>query len=485
MTAADVQPLLDWLAANPNWVLFSLFLIAFVESLALAGIIVPGVLLLFLVAALAGNLDFPLSQALIAGFIGAVLGDGISFYLGHFFRDKLRTVWPFSRYPKALQQGEAFFTKHGGKSVVIGRFVGPIRPVIPLVAGMLGMSQRRFLIFNVLSAIAWAPAYLLPGYLAGAAAGKVLPDRFYPVMLSLLLALALFVVLFRHVHRRLQPGSEWYDALEIRKQHSRLFRRLWIFFSRFHEPPREFPLASLSLFLGMALFFVLWSLITLPLQALAGLDHFFLDFALSLRSDWIDPVLIVMTLLGDELFLYISFTLFVAALSWKRLYVAAIFLASGGLLTALITHGFKDLFAVSRPDWIAGSLASFAYPSGHSSGATIFYGLLASFIAQGRPPGTRWQIYTALGLPIFLIALSRVLLGVHWFSDVIGGISLGLAICALTRVFYSRYSTRTLPPGVNTKVWLFTSMGTWLVAGIVYILWRYDSAIRLYQLSAL
>src|SRR5690606_4817055 len=120
--------------------LFSVFLISFIESLALAGIIVPGVLLLFLVASVAGHLDFNLSTVLIAGFAGAVLGDGISFYLGRYFKDSIPRYWPFSRYPGALQSGRNFFNRHGGKSVMLGRFIGPIRPVIPLIAGMLGMS---------------------------------------------------------------------------------------------------------------------------------------------------------------------------------------------------------------------------------------------------------------------------------------------------------------------------------------------------------
>ena len=89
MNAADFQPVIDWLSTHPHWVLFSIAFIAFVESLALAGIVVPGVLLLFLVAALAGNLAIPLWEVLAAGFVGAALGDGLSFYIGHFFKYSL------------------------------------------------------------------------------------------------------------------------------------------------------------------------------------------------------------------------------------------------------------------------------------------------------------------------------------------------------------------------------------------------------------
>jgi membrane protein DedA with SNARE-associated domain len=117
MSEADFQPLLEWLKLNPNWLLFSIFFISFIESLALAGIIVPGVLMLFLVASVAGHLDYAISSILVCGFLGAILGDGVSFYLGRHFKDSIPKLWPFSRYPDTLVMGETFFYKHGGKSV--------------------------------------------------------------------------------------------------------------------------------------------------------------------------------------------------------------------------------------------------------------------------------------------------------------------------------------------------------------------------------
>ncbi|WP_369820160.1 DedA family protein, partial [Oleiphilus sp. HI0043] len=86
MTESDFQPLIAWLELNPNWVFVAVLLIAFIESLALAGVIVPGVLLLFLVSALAGHINLPIEWLLLSGFLGAILGDGISFFLGHYFK---------------------------------------------------------------------------------------------------------------------------------------------------------------------------------------------------------------------------------------------------------------------------------------------------------------------------------------------------------------------------------------------------------------
>ena len=445
MNAADFQPIIDWLSAHPDLVVISIALIAFVESLALAGIVVPGVLLLFLVAALAGNLSIPLWEVLTAGFVGAALGDGLSFYLGHFFKDSLRQYWPFSKYPKALKLGEDFFSKHGGKSVIIGRFIGPIRPVLPLIAGMLGMSQVRVISFNLASAVAWSPFYLLPGYLAGTAAhsslSKIsLPENFYFVLTMFVVTLTFIAFIFRYLNLNLQQESGFYQWVVRQKQHSRITRKIWVFLTRYHGHQREFPLASLSLLIICSLFFWIWTLITLHTELLQSLDQFMLGFASNARSAPLDSILISLTLLGDERFLYCSFTIFIGVLVLQQRRIAALHLVVAGLSTAAITHALKYGFAVPRPDLVYYAPSSFAYPSGHSSGAAILYGLVATFIAQGQAQAKRWQVYFALGTPIILIALSRVLLGVHWLTDIIGGILLGLSLCAVTRISYSRYS---------------------------------------------
>ena len=158
------EALSQWLGANPEWILLGIGLIAFVESLAIAGIIVPGVAFLFAAAAAAGAGGVSIYLSLLFAAIGAICGDVISFLIGRHYKTDILSTWPVSNYPEAINKGEAFFDKYGLYSVVIGRFVGPIRPVLPLVAGIMGMSRRKFILVNVLSAAAWAPVYIMPGY---------------------------------------------------------------------------------------------------------------------------------------------------------------------------------------------------------------------------------------------------------------------------------------------------------------------------------
>ncbi|MCB1803205.1 MAG: DedA family protein [Gammaproteobacteria bacterium] len=137
------------------------------ESLAIVGVLIPGVVILFGAGVLIGTgvLDF-WSMCLWA-IAGAVIGDGLSYWLGHHF-DYLTERWRWFRlHPDHLAKGVRFFERYGDLSVALGRFFGPIRAIVPLVAGLMRMPPKRFYIANVLSALVWAPAYLLPGMLFG------------------------------------------------------------------------------------------------------------------------------------------------------------------------------------------------------------------------------------------------------------------------------------------------------------------------------
>lgn len=163
------SPFYTWLLANPDWIAASVLLIAFIESFAIIGVLVPGVFLLYVAAFLAGTGLLALPLTLAMAFLGAVLGDGLSFLLGWKYQDNVRR-WPVLRdNTQWMDRGEQFILAHGSKSIVAGRFIGPIRPLMPLIAGTLSMPRVRFFTINVVSAIAWAPVYILPGYALGAA----------------------------------------------------------------------------------------------------------------------------------------------------------------------------------------------------------------------------------------------------------------------------------------------------------------------------
>src|SRR6266511_3014017 len=134
-----VQPTLDFVAAHHNWALAIMFLMAFGESLAFISWLVPGTALLIAAGTLLSAGTLPYVPVLVGAIAGAVLGDSVSYWIGRRFGASIGRVWPFSRNPDLLPSGIRFFERHGGKSVFIGRFFGPMRAVIPLAAGVLQM----------------------------------------------------------------------------------------------------------------------------------------------------------------------------------------------------------------------------------------------------------------------------------------------------------------------------------------------------------
>lgn len=142
------------------------FGLAFGESLALISFFIPATVLLLAIGALieaSGLHFFPIWLAAAAG---ASLGDAISYWFGFHYKERAKTFWPLSRRPDLVVRAEDFFHRFGVWGVAVGRFFGPVRAVVPLIAGVLAMRQSHFQIANVASAAIWAFAMLAPGALA-------------------------------------------------------------------------------------------------------------------------------------------------------------------------------------------------------------------------------------------------------------------------------------------------------------------------------
>jgi membrane protein DedA with SNARE-associated domain len=144
-----------------------MFITSFGESFAFVSLLFPGTSLLIVAGTLMAAGSLPYWPVLTGAVIGAVLGDTVSFWIGHRFGGGIARVWPFTRNPALLPNGMRFFARHGGKSVFIGRFFGPVRAVIPLAAGIMRMPRDRFWFANVTSALVWAPMLLFAGDAVG------------------------------------------------------------------------------------------------------------------------------------------------------------------------------------------------------------------------------------------------------------------------------------------------------------------------------
>ncbi|MDP3559421.1 MAG: DedA family protein [Legionellaceae bacterium] len=173
---AYLQPFLHWMHQHPHWTAFFTFWIASSESFVILGALIPGSTIIAALGVLAGSGVLRIDLIFLASTLGAITGDASSYFLGYYFRDSIVNMWPFSRNPQWLLYGRQFFEKYGGLSVCMGRFLGPLRAITPITAGMMRMPKGRFFVANVLSAIGWSALYIFPGVLVGAASAEYMPN---------------------------------------------------------------------------------------------------------------------------------------------------------------------------------------------------------------------------------------------------------------------------------------------------------------------
>lgn len=150
----------EFISAHQSWAGPIVFGLAFGESLAFVSLILPATAAMIFVGVLIGQGALDFWWIVLWAVPGAATGDWVSFLIGRYFRETVTRIWPFTRHPEMLAQAHSFFNRWGVASVFLGRFLGPVRAVIPLVAGMMDMPRLRFQIANWASALLWAPYWL-------------------------------------------------------------------------------------------------------------------------------------------------------------------------------------------------------------------------------------------------------------------------------------------------------------------------------------
>jgi membrane protein DedA with SNARE-associated domain len=448
MDLGAFQPIFDWITQHPGWSGLAIFAIAAVESLAVVGILVPGVALMLMFGALVGlgALDLWYALAMAAG--GAITGDGLSYWLGRRYHSTLKTFWPLSRYPDLIPRGEAFFKKHGNKSVLLGRFFGPLRAIIPAVAGMLRMSPVRFYIVNILSGIAWAPAVILPGAAFGASLGMAseVASRLVVLLFSVIVLLWLVLWLVRRVVRFTQPRADAMleDMVRWTRKHTKLGPVLAAVVD-----PRQ-PESVGLIILGSILIAAVWVFIFLlkavgQTDSLLYTDRTVLQMMQGLRSPWADDLMLLFVKVSDMritlVFSAFFCLLLISRKNWKA--VAHWFAALGyALIVPVVFHLTAPLSNVAHG---FNSVLSPAFPSQALTLGTVVYGFYAVMVTREIAAGWRWLPHALVSMFIAAAALGRLYLSINLLTGVVGGIALGVAWVALLGIAYRRHSTASIP----------------------------------------
>ena len=459
-----LQPLTEWLFDHPHSALLITFFISFAESLAIIGSIIPGSLTMTAVGILAGSGVMRIDLTLIVATLGAIAGDGASYLLGYTFSDRLMYLWPFRRYPHWLAYGQEYFAKHGGKSVLIGRFFGPLRSIIPVVAGMMRMNRWHFLLANSASAIGWAILYILPGILIGTASNELSAESATRLFVTVLLLLAAIWLITCSLQWVVSHANLWLrrnlHRIWIKLGNSTLFGKVVHLLTPKNEKNNYSTavvtlLCILSLITTLMLFLFVFQgrWVSHPNSAV----YYFLQ---SLRTHSFDVFFLLVTIAIGPLPLF-TFFLCIAGYAlysrdWRLLkyWISLSFVCS--LLVYLSTNAIPSQilptvlkYQITRP-----------FPDPRLTFATTMFGFL-SFLLKAY-----YQTAMALTLRIILLTLlllasvGALYLGDNWFSAVLGALLLGFTISLLHWLLYRRQKkicVHTLWPIVLSCLLLFVA----------------------------
>ncbi len=198
-----------FIRTHQAWAGLIVGLIAFGESIVLLGLVIPATGLMLVVGGLIGGGLIDPVPVLAGAVVGAVLGDVVSYVIGQWLGPSVVHRWPLRHYRERVARVRLFFRKYGFMAVFFGRFFGPLRCTVPLVAGMMGMEQRRFQAANIASAVIWAPMMLAPGWITARGAeqfGELGEAHWLGLAALVTVAATLFVVIGGWIARRTTPA---------------------------------------------------------------------------------------------------------------------------------------------------------------------------------------------------------------------------------------------------------------------------------------
>mgnify|MGYP000559792836 CR=1 FL=1 len=430
-----------WVSVHPTLAYGVIFLLALSESIPLIGVIVPGTAVIVAISALVPGGSLQLWPVIAAAFAGAVIGDGLPYWIGHRHHETILQRWPLVRYPQMIAKSGTFIDHHGSKSVFLARFTPGVRAFVPLFAGILRMPARRFYRANILSAAVWAPTHVLPGVLLGATFSHLGPAALPFAGLFIVLVLTIWVTIktVRYAVLRATPlivaGTKRLHGW-AEQQTSKPVRSV----ARLLDPARA-QTRSL-LILGAALVGSAWVFLGIFEDVIGNDPLVRVDTALyqnlqALRTAPGDALMIAITEIGDAaVVVAIALSVMVwllARRAWRTAIYWTVAIAGATLLNTVIK------VALHRPrpgNPLYEGWSAYSFPSGHSTVNVVLYGFLALLVVQGISRRARLPVILGAALIALLIAFSRLYLGAHWASDVAGGVAFGCAWISLLGAYY-------------------------------------------------
>lgn len=437
MTMNSLEFFLNWMAQHTVWVNIFIFLVAMSESLLVVGLIVPGFILMVGFGALIaiGHLDF--WPTVLIAVAGAIAGDSISYWLGQHYKQQLVSLWPLSKYPSLIKQGQNFFNRHGKKSVVLARFFGPLRAIVPTIAGMSNMPTMQFYFSNILSAIVWAPLYLLPGILFGMSLqlAKEFAGQLVFLISAIIILILLIIYIIKILYRWLTPQANVlsYRLIIWARKHPLLGKLPDSLVN-----PKHSEVTAISSF-GFLLIISALSLIVLNhylfnTLLFNNLDDFIVKQFSLLQHPVMTSATVSLNAFSNHNVIFSTAALFSIYHLYRQHYKPIFFIIAAiilpwGLLLAINGFGFS-FNAFNHLDYNRALLFVLV---------VTVYGFITSYIASQLSNKYSQFIYIAAFTLITLIAFSQLYTGQQYFSSLLGHSLFGIIWVAILSIAYRQH----------------------------------------------
>jgi membrane protein DedA with SNARE-associated domain/membrane-associated phospholipid phosphatase len=437
----DLQNLLEEISSTLGaWTYLLVGFFAFAETGAFVGLVVPGETTMLLGGAVAGQGEVDVYLLIAIAWFAAWVGDTTSFFIGRrlgrdfVLRHGSRVGITRERFEKV----EDYFSRHGGKTIFIGRWISLVRALAPFIAGSSGMQYRAFVPFSILGTGLWASAHILIGYFfsrsveTGAEyAGK---GAFLLGALIVVVGGTIFLVRrFRVVANR-EAAVRWMEERGATRWLVALGRRyrpqLQFLWARV-TPGGTFGLEFTTLMatLAVSLFVLVAYIVVIGRDAgptTGDLTAF--DLVESLEAAWLTSLAKAVTFLGSGEVIRPLTAVCAVLLALRRRWAELGVLLAGMTLISIGVHEIKDGVDRPRPEGGLVATSGSSFPSAHAAYSVLYVWLAVTIVMRLRPGITRKAAVVLAGVALTaLVGLSRVYLDVHYLSDVNAGWALGAA----------------------------------------------------------
>ncbi len=441
----DLQQLLEDVSETLGaWTYLLVGVFAFAETGAFVGLVVPGETTMLLGGAVAGQGVIDVYILIAIAWFAAWAGDTTSFLIGRRLgRDFVMRHGPrFGLSNERFEGVEDYFSRHGGKTIFIGRFVGIVRALAPFIAGSSGMRYRDFVPYSILGTGIWSSAHILIGYVFSRSidtAAKYAGRGAF--LLGTLIALTVASV---YLYRRFRVPENRRAAVRWMEEH--VATRWLVGLTRRFQPQLRFlwdrvtpggtfglEFTSLMATLAVAGFVAIGytSIVSGDAGPTPG-DTTAIDVVESLRTGWLVDLAKAVTVLGSAGVVLSLAAVCAVLLAARRRWAELGVLAVGLGLTFAGVHEIKDSIGRPRPDGGLVDTSGSSFPSGHAAYSVFYVWLAVTIVLRLRPGMTRGAAVVATGIALTgLVGLSRVYLDVHYLSDVNAGWALGAAAFSL------------------------------------------------------